>query len=95
MEVRIRGGGILDVTYPVARILSMTPRIFRRYALWAGSDRPTPRGSGIAFDVDASAIEMSGVVVKELTEDTEDGPLLWGFEDIEPLWSSRVGFIDA
>ena len=76
-------GGIFDMAYPVARIRSITPRILRRYALWAGSDRPTPRGSS----VDVPAIDaVSSVVVKELTEDTEDAPPLREFGDIELLW---------
>jgi len=76
-------GGIFDVTYPVARIRSMTPRILRRYALWAGSDRPTPRGSG----VDVPAIDVvSGVVVKELAEDTEGAPPLREFGESELPW---------
>jgi len=82
-------GGIFDMAYPVARIRSITPRILRRYALWAGSDRPTPRGSG----VDVPAIDVvSGVVVKELTEDTEDAPSLRDLEDIELVWFQQGWF---
>jgi hypothetical protein len=71
------------MTYPVARMRSMTSRIFRRYALWRGSDRPTPCGPVVGSGVDD--IDDSGVVVKELIEDTEDALLLWGSEDIRPL----------
>ena len=75
-----RNDGIDDLTYPVARMRSTTPRIFRRYALWAGSDRPTPRCSG---EADGVAIDdESGVVAKELIEETEVVLLLWGLEDI-------------
>ena len=74
------------MTYPVARIRSMTPRILRRYALWVGSDRPTPRGSGVPEEVEVSPIDdMSGVVVNELMDETEDLLLLWDFEGIGSL----------
>ena len=74
------------MTYPVARILSMTPSILRRYALWVGSDRPTPRGSGVPEEVEVSPIDdMSGVVVNELMDETEDLLLSWGFVGIGPL----------
>lgn len=67
------------MTYPVALMRSMISRILRRYALWVGSDSPTPRGSGGmgAPDIDG----VSGVVAKELIDETEDALLLW---DIEP-----------
>ena len=74
------------MTYPVARIRSMTPRILRRYALWVGSERPTPRGSGVPEEVEVSPTDdMSGVVVNELMYEIEDLPLLWGFEGVGPL----------
>ena len=72
------------MTYPVARMRSMTPKILRRYALWAGSDRPTPRGSGVAASV-SPMDEVSGVVAKEVIDENEDVLLLWGLEDIGPL----------
>ena len=59
---------------------STTSRIFRRYALWEGSDRPTPRGSGEADGVIID--DASGVVAKELIEEMEVVLLLWGLEDI-------------
>ena len=71
------------MTYPVARIRSIISRILRRYALWMGSDRPTPRGSD---EVDAPTIDgVLGVVAKELIDETEDALLLGVFEDIGPL----------
>ena len=81
------------MTYPVARIRSMTPRILRRYALWVGSDRPTPRGSGVPEEVGVSPIDdMSGVVVNELIDETEDLLLLWGFEGVGPPGFQRGWF---
>jgi len=63
------------MTYPVALIRSMISRILRRYALWMGSDSPTPRGSG---GMGTPAIDaVSGVVAKELIDETEDALLLW------------------
>ena len=71
------------MTCPVARIRSMTSRILRRYALWVGSDRPTPRGSD---EADEPIIDnVSGVVTKESVDEIEDVLLLWGLEDIGPL----------
>ena len=82
------------MTYPVARIRSMTPRILRRYALWVGSDRPTPRGSGVPETVEVSPVDdMSSMVANELMDETEDLLLLWGFESVRLLGSSRGGFI--
>lgn len=77
-----RSIGVLDMTYPVARILSITSRIFRLLALWAGSDRPTPRGSVVEVDIPS---DVSSVVVKELMEENEDVLLLWGLWNIGPL----------
>ena len=79
-----RSGRILNMTYPVARMRSMTSRIFRRYALWMGSDRPIPRGCDVGSDeADVPAIDsVSGVVVKELVDETEDA-LLVRFEDMK------------
>jgi len=70
--------GILDATYPVARILSITSRIFRRFALWVGSDRPTPRGAGEGLDSSPIVDDMSGVVAKEQMDDAEDLAFLRG-----------------
>jgi hypothetical protein len=69
-----------DLTYPVARMRSTTSRTLRRCALWVGSDRPTPRGSGEGDGVTID--DGSGVVVKEVTEEMEVVLLLWGFGDI-------------
>ena len=74
------------MTYPVARIRSMTPRIFRRYALWVGSDSPTPSGSckllnpPLMFDN-----SESGVVANEPIDETEDALPLWDLVDIRRL----------
>lgn len=79
-EVKIcRSNGVPDTTHPVARMRSMTPKILRLYALWVGSDRPTPRGSGVApCEVDVSPMdEMSEVVGKVLIDETEGVLLLW------------------
>jgi hypothetical protein len=85
MKMRIsRDDGALDATYPVARIRSIIPRILRRYSLCRGSDRPTPRGSGVGSGV-GDAISESGVVVKELREETDEVLLPWGREGIEYL----------
>ena len=72
------------MTYPVARIRSMSWRILRRYALWVGLDRPTPRGSAaVPGEVGSVPIDdMSGVVEKELTDETEDALLRWELGDI-------------
>ena len=49
-------------------MLSMTPRIFLLWALWRGSDNPTPSGGGDELDpIDVS----SSVVVKEETEEAQ------------------------
>jgi len=58
---------------------SMTPKILRLYALWVGSDRPTPRGSSVApCEVDVSPMdEMSGVAGKVLIDETEGVLFLW------------------
>ena len=78
----VAASGMPEMTYPVARMRSMMPKIFRRYALWIGSDRPTPRGScGCADEVD-DIPERSGVVAKERIEETEEALLLWCCEDI-------------
>ena len=72
--------GIDDLTYPVARMRSTTSRILRLYALWVGSDRPTPRCSD---ELDGDNIDgVSGVVAKESIEEIEDTLLMWGLEDI-------------
>ena len=88
---------MLNMTYPVARMRSITPRIFRRFALWVGLDRPTPRGSAAApGEVDISPIDdTSGVVAKEPIEETEDVLLLRGLGDIELWGSGQVHFIDS
>ena len=75
-----RGDRINGLTYPVARMRSTTSRILRRYALWVGSDRPTPRGSGEGDGV--SIDDAPGVVAKEQMEEMEVVLLRWGFEDI-------------
>jgi len=82
MRIR-RSGGIIDRNYPVARMRSMISRILRRYALWVGSDRPIPWGSVAAPCEGGSPIDdMSGVVAKEPTDETEELLLLWCFRDI-------------
>ena len=70
------------MTYPVARIRSITSRIFRRLALWVGSDRPTPREP-----VNSSPMpdDTSGVVANERTDEVESVPSLLGFWGI---WTS-------
>ena len=86
-EVKICcSSGVPDITHPVARMRSMTPKILRLYALWAGSDRPTPRGSGVApCEVDVSPMDkMSGVVGKVVIDETEGPGVLL-------LWVSRTG----
>ena len=64
---------------------SMISRIFRRYALWSGSDRPTPRGCGVVSEESDMPVidDVSGVVTKELIDETEDALLVRGFGDIE------------
>ena len=80
------GDGIIDATHPVARMPSIIRRILRRYALCRGSDRPTPRcGSGVAPALDD--IVESGVVAKELMEETDEALLLGGVEGIGSLGS--------
>jgi hypothetical protein len=82
------------VTYPVARMRSMISRMLRRYALWVGSDRPTPRGSGEPGVGEPTIDDVLGVVARELIGETEDALLLWCSEDIGPQYGSRqVGFI--
>lgn len=75
------------MTYPVARIRSITSNIFRRFALWVGSDKPTPRGSAVVPDeVDVSPIDdTSGVVAEELIDGAGYVSLLWGFGNFIPL----------
>jgi hypothetical protein len=74
---------MIDMTYPVALIRSMTSRIFRRFALCMGSDRPTPRGSG---EVGSPFIDdTSGVVAREAIDEIEDLLLLGGLGGIGPL----------
>lgn len=78
-------GRILDVTYPVARMRSMIPRILRRLALWMGSDRPIPWCTGGVFGgVESPIDDASGVVAKESMDETE-GVLLRELWDIEPV----------
>ena len=76
--------------YPMARKRWIISKILRLYSLWAGSDRPTPRGSGGPDDID----DVSGVVAKESIEEIEDALLLLWFEDIgsveiQPCWFYR------
>ena len=84
------------MTYPVARMRSITSRILRRYALWVGSDRPTPRGSAIVSEkVCPSPIdEMPDVVGKELIDETGDVLLRWGSGKSDLPGSNQVRFID-
>ena len=88
-------GRLLDVTYPVARMRSMIPRILRRLALWMGSDRPIPWCTGGVFGgVESPIDDASGVVAKESIDET-DGVLLRELWDIEPVGSGCVRFIDT
>jgi hypothetical protein len=76
---------MLEMTYPVARMRSIMPKIILRYALWTGSDRPTPRGSCGCADEEEDIPERSGVVAKEEIEETEEALLLWCCEGIGSL----------
>jgi len=60
----------------------MTSKIFLRFALWVGSDKPTPRGGGgeVLLSSSPMADDMSGVVAKELIDEDED--VLRGVGDI-------------
>ena len=66
------------MAYPVARIRSITSKIFRRLALCVGSDRPIPRGP----DESPISDDTSGVVAKEVMEEIEDVLFLWDLWDI-------------
>ena len=70
------------MTYPVARMRSMIPRILRRFSLCLGSDKPTPRGPGEVLWLPID--DTSGVVVKELIDEIEDVLFLRGSGDIGP-----------
>ena len=72
------------MAYPVARIRSMISNILRRFALWVGSDRPTPRGPAVVPCVSPIG-DTSDVAVKELIDGAEGVLLLWSFKSAGPL----------
>lgn len=74
----------------MARIRSIISRIFRRLALWSGSDKPTPRGGvlGSSPIID----NTSGVVAKEPIDEVEEVLLLGGLGDIGPRHFQQSSF---